>query len=107
MNSSISVQAIVKDTAVVGRFLGGELRMAVTRGIESFSRVVVDFDGIEMITQSSADEFIGRLIRENSRMIESVQFINCSKEVKAMLTWAAENADSVLTRQRAFQAARI
>lgn len=105
MKTTILVHDIAQDTAVVGRFLGGELRKAVTQAIESNGSVIVDFTGIEMITQSSADEFVGRIVRENPQVIDGVQFIHCSPEVKSMIQWAAENADSVLTRQRAFEPA--
>jgi hypothetical protein len=48
-----------------------------------------------MITQSAADEFIGRIVRQHSSLVERISFANCSREVADMLQWAAEQANSV------------
>ena len=99
---TIKVKDIVKDDSVLGRFLGGELRRLAIVMLQSESRVRFDFEGIVVITQSAADEFIGRLRRYDEPLLDRIAFANCSEDVSYMLQWAADNAFSVSERQTAF-----
>ena len=99
----IEVKKLANDTAVVGRYLGGVLRKMTVEALSQVDEVVVDFDGIEMLTQSSADEFVSRIMREDESMIDKIHFKHCMPRVKQMIQWAVDNADSVLQHQNAFQ----
>jgi STAS-like domain of unknown function (DUF4325) len=87
---------------VIGRYHGNVLRQLATESVAKDGGVVMDFSGIEMITQSAADEFIGRIVRYNSALLERIRFQHCAEAVKEMIQWAEDNADSVAQRQHAF-----
>ena len=55
-----------------------------------------------MMTQSAADEFIGRIVRHENALLDRIRFQHCAPAVKEMIQWAADNADSVPHRQDAF-----
>ena len=84
-----------------GPVSGGVLRKMVAEQGE----VEMDFSGIEMMTQSAADEFIGRIVRHDNALLDLVRFQHCAPAVKEMIQWAADNADSVPHRQDAFAGA--
>lgn len=98
---TIKVRNIVEDDSVLGRFRGGELRRLAVEALKSESRVRFDFDGIVVVTQSAADEFVGRLRRYDEPLLDRIAFANCSEDVSHMLQWAADNAFSVSERQAA------
>ena len=102
MSSVIHVQSVVRDTAVMGRYQGGLLRQLATEAVAAHGTVEMDFSGIEMITQSAADEFIGRIVRHDEATLDRIRFQHCAQAVKDMIQWAADNADSVPHRQHAF-----
>lgn len=98
---AIKVRDVVQDDSVLGRYRGGELRRLAVEALAQESRVRFDFDGIVIITQSAADEFIGRLRRYDEPLLDRISFANCSEDVSHMLQWAADNAFSVSERQAA------
>jgi hypothetical protein len=102
MKPVIQVASIVGDNCVAGRYMGGELRRRAMAEVDVSGLVAVDFTGITMITQSAADEFVGRIMRHHEGYLAKIEFRNCTDEVREMIQWAADNADSVLNRQKAF-----
>ena len=105
MKTTIQVCRIFHSGVVTGRHSGRLLREAVSNAVDNWKTAVVDFSGVEVITQSAADEFVGRIVRERITLLDSVRFSNCSKEVADLLQWAAENADSTLSAEIAQPAA--
>lgn len=102
MSAVIHVQSVVNDTSVMGRYQGGVLRQQASDAVAEHGSVEMDFSGIEMITQSAADEFIGRIVRHDEATMDSIRFRHCAPAVQDMIQWAADNADSVPHRQHAF-----
>lgn len=102
MKPSIRVTQLLEDTSVVGRYQGGILRQSAIKALSKNSEVIMDFLGIEMITQSAADEFVGRIVRHEEFMLDRIHFRNCIANVREMIQWATDNADSVPHRQHAF-----
>ena len=98
---TIKVKDSVQDDSVLGRFRGGELRRLAVEALEKEPRIRFDFDGIVLITQSAADEFVGRLRRYDEPLLDRIAFANCSEDVSHMLQWAMDNAFSVSERQEA------
>ncbi len=96
---TIKVKDIVQDDSVLGRYRGGELRRFAVEALQTDERVRFDFDGIVLMTQSAADEFVGRLRRYDEPLLDRIAFANCSEDVSHMLQWAADNAFSVSERQ--------
>ena len=82
--------------AITGRHSGRVMREAVAAAVEQRGAVVVDFSDIEMITQSAADEFIGRIMREHPGWIRRMRFDHCEPGVQEMIQWAADHADAVI-----------
>ena len=71
------------------------LREAVEKIMPIEGDVILDFVGISLLTQSSADEFIGRIVREHANWANHLRFVNCVQDVEDMLQWAANHANSV------------
>ena len=91
----IQISHLLHEGAVTGRHSGRLIREGVVHALDANQNVVVDFAGMEMLTQSAADEFIGRIVRQHSALVARISFTNCSREVADMLQWAAEQANSV------------
>jgi len=90
-----------QDDSVLGRYRGGELRRLAVEALQQEPRVRFDFDGIVLITQSAADEFVGRLRRYDEPLLDRIALANCCEDVSHMLQWAMDNAFSVSERQAA------
>jgi hypothetical protein len=95
MKTTIRVSQVLHEGAVTGRHSGRILREGVVTALATAQVAEVDFAGVDLLTQSAADEFIGRIIRQHSDLLERLAFTNCSREVAQMLQWAAEHANSV------------
>jgi hypothetical protein len=91
----IHVSQLLRESAVMGRHSGRLIREGVVHALETEENAVVDFSGVEMLTQSAADEFIGRIVRQHFALVARISFANCSREVAEMLQWAAEQANAV------------
>jgi hypothetical protein len=98
---TIKVREIVQDDSVLGRFRSGELRRLAVEALKQEQRVRFDFDGSLLITQSAADEFVGRLRRYDEPWLDGSVFASCSEDVSHMLHWAMDKAFSVSKRQAA------
>ena len=99
---TIRIRDIVNDASVLGRHSGGKIRRAALDALKSEDRLRLDFEGILVITQSAADEFVGRLRRYDEPALDRISFANSGSDVSHMLQWAADNAFSVDERQNAF-----
>jgi hypothetical protein len=91
----IQISHLLHEGAVTGRHSGRLIREAVVYSLDTNQNVVVDFAGVDMLTQSAADEFIGRIVRQHAALVARISFTNCSREVADMLQWAADQANSV------------
>jgi hypothetical protein len=91
----IQISHLLHEGVVTGRHSGRLIRERVVHALDTNQNVVADFAGVEMLTQSAADEFIGRIVRQHSVLVARVSFANCSHDVADMLQWAAERANSV------------
>ena len=86
----IKIKDIFKDEVCIGgkangRFLSNELEIELAR-----NSVTIDFAGIDLITQSFSDEFLGPIIEhKGSKIFDVLFFKNCSQEIQAILTSTA------------------
>ena len=96
---TIKIREIVQDDSVLGRYWGGELRRIAVQELLQEERIRFDFEGILLITQSAADEFIGRLRRYDEPLLDRISFAKCNEDVSHMLQWPMDNAFSVNERQ--------
>lgn len=64
-----------------GRFLRNEIEIALSKG-----PVLVDFEDVELVTQSFADEFLGPILaHEGQEVLRSIKFKNCSEDIQTMI----------------------
>lgn len=64
-----------------GSFFRNEVEIALAK-----DPVVVDFEGIEVITQSFSDEFLGPILaHEGQDILRTLKFKNCSEEVQTVI----------------------
>jgi len=69
-----------------GRFFYNEVEIALSKG-----PVVVDFEGVQLITQSFSDEFLGPVvIHHGVKVFEKVTFKGCSQDIKDILISTAQ-----------------
>lgn len=82
----LKVNEIFKDEKCIsgkatGSFFRNEVEIALAK-----DPVVVDFEGIEVITQSFSDEFLGQILaHEGQDILRTLKFKNCSEEVQAVI----------------------
>ncbi|HOW60100.1 MAG TPA: STAS-like domain-containing protein [Candidatus Omnitrophota bacterium] len=64
-----------------GSFFRNEVEIALAKG-----PVIIDFDGIEAITQSFSDEFLGPILaHEGQDVLRTLKFKSCSEEIQAVI----------------------
>ena len=86
----LKIKDIFKDEVCIGgkangRFLSNEVEIELARG-----PVTIDFAGIDLITQSFSDEFLGPIVEnQGSRVFDILHFKNCSSEIQVILTSTA------------------
>ena len=69
-----------------GSFFRNEVEIALAKG-----SVVVDFNNIEVITQSFSDEFLGPILLHNGQdILRALKFKNCSEEVQTAILSTAQ-----------------
>ena len=95
MKTIIQVSVVLHNGAITGRHSGRVMRELLVNACHLGEPVQIDFAGVDVITQSAADEFIGRIVRQHPEIIGQISFSNCVTDVANMLQWAAENADAV------------
>jgi len=62
MNSEVTVLKLIKWGKFLGsRLLGAEIRQEIESALDAGQNVVVDCDGVKMMSHSFADESIGKL----------------------------------------------
>ena len=94
MKTTIRVSEVLHEGAITGRHSGRILRESIVAALDRSPIVAVDLAGVDLLTQSAADEFIGRLVRQHADIFARLSFSNCSRDVAGMLQWAAEHANS-------------
>ena len=104
MSATIQISSLLHEGAITGRHSGRVIREAVEQSMPIAGEVTLDFAGISLITQSSADEFIGRIVREHANWAHNLRFVHCVQDVEDMLQWAANHAFSVYEDHQAIPA---
>ena len=100
MKTIIQVSEVLHEGAITGRHSGRVMREMLVNACQAGDTVQMDFAGVDIITQSAADEFIGRIVRQHPAIIAQISFSNCATDVANMLQWAAEHADAVNQTER-------
>jgi len=100
MKTIIQVSKVLHEGAITGRHSGRVMREMLVTACHAGETVQIDFAGVDVITQSAADEFIGRIVRQHAGIIAQISFSNCVTDVANMLQWAAENAEAVFQSER-------
>ena len=95
MKTIIQVSEVLHEGAITGRHSGRVIREMLADACHAGGSVQIDFAGVDVITQSAADEFIGRIVRQHPEIMGQISFSNCTTDVANMLQWAAEHANSV------------
>ena len=68
-----------------GRFLRNEVEISLARG-----PIVLNFEGLPLITQSFSDEFLGPIFAHRGRgILREISFKNCSKDIQIILSSTA------------------
>jgi len=65
MKATIRVSDVLHPGAITGRHSGRVIREGAVNACHAGNFVQMDFAGVDVITQSAADEFIGRMIRQH------------------------------------------
>ena len=64
-----------------GSFFRNEIQIALPKG-----PVLIDFEGVELITQSFSDEFLGPILAyEGQEILRKIKFKNCSEEIQTII----------------------
>ncbi|MBX0312710.1 MAG: STAS-like domain-containing protein [Sulfurihydrogenibium sp.] len=87
--------------SLVLRESGLRVRMEIEKILEEEKNaiIVLDFSGLELITQGFADEIIGVLIRKRglSFVKERIKAINMNEFIRGTLNWVASYSKKMVT----------
>lgn len=86
----ISLKSIFNNISFIGTRPSGEIiRKRIDNTIVAGKKAIIDFDGIDGITQSFGDEIIGIYVRffGADYIKKNIQAINYNEEIKTILNW--------------------
>jgi hypothetical protein len=90
MEIIIKLKKIFPEIAFLGARVSGEIiREQMEKAINNGDTVVLDFDGIEDITQGFGDEIVGIFTRAYGKEFvkKNIKVVNYSEEIKVILNW--------------------
>jgi hypothetical protein len=90
MEIIIKLKEIFPEIAFLGARVSGEIiREQMEKAINNGDTVVLDFDGIEDITQGFGDEIVGIFTRAYGKEFvkKNIKVVNYSEEIKVVLNW--------------------
>jgi len=90
MEIIIKLNEIFPGIAFLGARASGEIvREKMEKAFDNGNTVVIDFDGIEDITQGFGDEIVGIFTRAYGKEFvkKNIKVINYSEEIKVVLNW--------------------
>ena len=84
---TITIKKIFGDeVCVCGRASGALLREQIEVALVQQESVVIDFKGLDLITQGFCDEFLGPILQANGQeTFRQIKFKNCSEDVRAII----------------------
>jgi len=87
----IKIRDLVDTTFVGSRFSGEKIRALIEEELHKENNIFLDFEDIENITQSFADEVIGILIRAYGLDLikKKVKLINANEKIRLIFNWVA------------------
>jgi len=87
----IKVRDFVDTTFVGSRFSGEKIRVLIEDVLQKENKIFLDFEDIENVTQSFADEVIGILIRAYGFDLikEKIKLINANEKIRLIFNWVA------------------
>lgn len=62
------------------------------RGISRSEPLVLDFDNIELVTQSFIHALIAEIVRRDASCLDQIQFKNCKTEIQTIIEIVVEYA---------------
>jgi hypothetical protein len=68
----------------------------VTPALRNDGRVTLDFDGVDLATQSFVHALLSTLIREEPTVLERISFVNCNASVQELIEIVAEYSQEEL-----------
>ncbi len=72
MKTIIQVSEVLHEGAITGRHSGRVIHEMLVHACQTGTAAQVDFAGVDVITQSAADEFIGRIVRQHSEVMGQI-----------------------------------
>jgi hypothetical protein len=90
METTINISSLFPGIAFLGARASGEIiREMVEKELEKGNTIILDFNGIEDITQGFGDEVIGIFVRTYGKdyLKDHIKVINYSEDVKIVLNW--------------------
>lgn len=84
--SLIHVIELFEATDISSRHNGKILREKIEPYINVNKPIILDFNGVNLVTQGFMDEFIGVLIRSSGpSIIKNIKFKNCNEAIKGVI----------------------
>lgn len=98
----ISLKNIFNNISFIGTRPSGEIiRKKVDDIIVANKKAIIDFDGIEGITQSFGDEIIGIYVRffGVEYIKKNIQAINYNEDIKTILNWVVRYSNEMAEKE--------
>jgi len=100
---TISLKSMFDNISFVGMRLSGEkVRQKIDETIANGKKAVIDFAGIDGITQGFGDEIIGIYVRTfgTDYIKKNIQAINYNEEIKTILNWVVRYSNEMAEKGR-------
>lgn len=98
----ISLKNIFNNISFIGTRPSGEIiRKRIDDTIVAGKKAIIDFDGIDGITQSFGDEIIGIYVRffGVDYIKKNIQAINYNDEIKTILNWVVNYSNEMAEKE--------
>ncbi|MCL4498151.1 MAG: STAS-like domain-containing protein [Deltaproteobacteria bacterium] len=100
--NAIKIADIFPDLNFIGaRESGLEVRPKIEQALNSNDKVILDFNKIDLVTQSFADEVIGVIIRNKglSFVENNIEIINANKTIIAIINFVKKYSDKMFRKR--------
>jgi len=87
-------------TSLTFRTSGLKVRLQIEETLKDKECVILDFDGIELISQGFADEVVGVFVREKGLdfVKQKIKVVNANELVRGMLNWVVSYSKEMMTQ---------
>lgn len=93
----MEIKLIVEGTMLSSRFTGQNYRDLVVASLKNNEEIILNFDGVNLATQSFCDELFGKLFADLDKklILKHLKVINANDSIASIIKYSIANRKSL------------